>query len=338
VTIPHRVRLPRGAEAWAAVEPDDVLATRRAPTKARSVPIARPLRIASDQVAASIVVRPGTTVAAGEPLAEHGKRQVRAPVACLFVGWDPDDGTALIAPFDVPQPIHGHVRGRVESVADDEMVLAVNGVALEGVGGMGEVVHGELHVAVHDPGDELRASAIDVGASGRIVVGGSRASTETLIRARAMGVAGIVVGGLRDKELRDFDAIQRRRKEVESAGRGFGILLLEGYGKVGFDPGMFAWFRRHEGRLATLFAADRRMYVHDADPPPRRALLAREGDSVIARRRPYGGRAGRIIRVLDRPYAAPSGAIVHMALVRFEDGRIAAVPMANLEATAPAGD
>jgi hypothetical protein len=153
-----------------------------------------------------------------------------------------------------------------------------------------------------------------------------------------MGVAGIVVGGLRDKELRDFDAIQRRRREVESAGIGFGILVLAGYGKVSFDPGLFAWFKHHEGRLATLFAADRRIYVHDAHPPPRRALLAREGDSVIARRRPYGGRAGRVVRVLDRPQAVPSGAIVRTALVRFEDGRVAAVPMANLEATAPAGD
>ena len=48
---------------------------------------------------------------------------------------------------------------------------------------------------------------------GRIVVGGSRASAEALIRARAMGVAGMVLSGMLDKELRDFEAIQQRRRE-----------------------------------------------------------------------------------------------------------------------------
>ena len=342
MTIHHRISLPRGADAWVAtgqsVEPEDVVATRRTASEARSVPITGPLRIAPDRVVATIVVRPGDPVAAGELLAEHGRRQVRAPVGCLFVGWDREDGTALIAPFDAPQPIHAHVRGRVESMADDEIVVAVDGAALDGVGGIGEVVHGELHVAVHDPADELRASAIDVAASGRIVVGGSRASTETLIRARAMGIAGIVVGGMRDKELRDLDAIQQRRREAASTGRGFGVLLLEAYGKVGLDPGLFAWFRRHNGRMATLFGTDHRLIVHDAEPPPRRVVLARDGDAVIARRRPYGGRSGRILRVLDRPHAAPSGAIVRTALVRFDDGHVAPVPMANLEATEPTSE
>ena len=51
-------------------------------------------------------------------------------------------------------------------------------------------------------------------ATGRILVGGSRASAETLTRARAMGVAGIVLGGVLDKELRDFEATQQRRREI----------------------------------------------------------------------------------------------------------------------------
>ena len=31
---------------------------------------------------------------------------------------------------------------------------------------------------------------------------------------------------------------------------------------------MFAWFRAHDGHLASLFGAAARLYVYDAEPPP----------------------------------------------------------------------
>jgi hypothetical protein len=194
-------------------------------------------------------------------------------------------------------------------------------------------VHGELVVAVHDPGEELRAAAIDVGATGRILVGGSRASAETLTRARAMGVAGIVLGGVLDKELRDFEAIQRRRREIGGMTGSFGVLLLEGFGKVGIDPQRFAWFRAHAGHMASLFGSDGLLYVHDATAPPARRTLPRVGERVIAHRRPFQGRAGVLVAELEDLHATPSGIATRMGLVRFEDGRLAPVPLANLEVT-----
>jgi hypothetical protein len=165
------------------------------------------------------------------------------------------------------------------------------------------------------------------------VVGGSRASAETLTRARAMGVAGIVLGGVLDKELRDFEATQARRREVGGVRGDFAVLLLEGYGKVGLDPGLFAWFREHDGHLASLFGDEAQLYVYEAEPPPIRRGLPRPGDRVIAHRRPHAGQSGTLQRVLDGAHAAESGVVGRAALVRFEDGRAAIVPLANLEAT-----
>lgn len=146
-----------------------------------------------------------------------------------------------------------------------------------------------------------------------------------------MGVAGIVLGGVLDKELRDFEAIQRRRREV-GIGGDLAILLVEGFGKVGFDPGLFAWFQAQSGRLGSLFGTDGRLYVYDADPAPMRAVLPRAGDRVLAHRRPFAGQGGRLLRVLDGLHAVPSGIAARAGMVRFEDGRVATVPLANLEA------
>ena len=274
-----------------------------------------------------MVARPGASLEAGAILAEDDRgRQVRVAEACIYLGYDLDDGSAMIAPLSGSEPVLGHVRGEVISLEPEAIELRVAGALVAGVGGSGSAVHGELRIAVHEPAEELRASAIDVSATERIVVGGSRASAETLTRARAMGVAGIVLGGVLDKELRDFEATQRRRREVGGVRGDFAVILLEGYGKVGFDPGLFAWFRTHEGRMASLFGEAARLYVYDAGPPPLRRVLPRPGERVIAHRRPHAGQGGELVRVLDRLHAFASGVVGRAALVRFEDGHTAIVP------------
>ena len=340
MSVVHRVRLPVGAtpmvEVGHRVEPAEVLATRRAPRGGVSLPVASQLRRSAAGAASCVQARPGATLDAGAILADDGRgRQVTVAEPCIYLGYDLDDGSAMIAPLSGSEPVLGHVRGEVISLEPDLIERRVVGALVAGVGGSGNAVHGELHVAVHEPGDELRASAIDVGATGRIIVGGSRASAETLTRARAMGVAGIVLGGVLDKELRDFETTQQRRRKVGGVRGDFAVILLEGYGKVGFDPGLFAWFQTHEGRMASLFGEAALLYVYDAGPPPLRRVLPRPGERVIAHRRPHAGQGGELVRILDRLHASASGIVGRAALVRFEDGHTAAVPLANLEATEP---
>lgn len=336
----HRVRIPRGASAaitvGTEVQPDQVLAHHRRPGAPRRVPLAGPLHADPEHIAGLLVAAPGSMLAEGDVIArtEEG-REVRAPVEGLLLGVASSDSSALLSPLGDEEPVIGHVSGTVTAIEDGAITIEVPGVLIRGVGGTGSAVHGELVVAVHDPGEELRAAAIDVGATGKIVVGGSRASAETLTRARAMGVAGIVLGGVLDKELRDFEAIQRRRREVGGLTGSFGVLLVEGFGKVGIDPQRFAWFRAHAGRMASLFGADGLLYVYDAQLAPGRRSLPRVGERVIAHRRPFQGRAGVLVAELEDLHATPSGIPTRMGLVRFEDGRLAPIPLANLEATLP---
>jgi hypothetical protein len=336
----HRVRIPRGTVpsvlTGSEVQPDQVLGLHRRPGTPVRVPLASRLRVRPEAVAGLLVARPGARLAEGDAIARGTDgREALAPISGLLLGVSVIDGTALLAPLGPEEPVIGHVHGRVRAVEDGAITVEVPGTLVHGVGGTGEAVHGELVVAVHDPAEELRAAAIDVGATGKILVGGSRASAETLTRARAMGVAGIVLGGVLDKELRDFEAIQRRRREVGGLSGAFGVLLLEGFGKVGIDPQRFGWFKAHVGHVASLFGADGLLYVYDAAPAPGRRTLPRVGERVIAHRRPFQGRAGVLVAELDDLHATPSGIATRMGLVRFEDGRLAPVPLANLEATLP---
>jgi len=337
-SVVHRVRLPIAStpsvKVGARVQPADVLAKRRPPTDGVTIQVAGQLRLPAAAAAGSLVARPGAMLQRGEVLARDARgREVIVPQACLFLGYDPDHGTALLSPLGDEEPIVGHVRGRVTRVAPSAIDVRVAGAVVLGVAGSGAAVHGKLQVAVAGAGDELRAGAIDSETTGRIVVGGSRASAEALTRARAMGVAGVVLGGVLDKDLRDFEATQLRRREVGGGGGDFSIVLLEGYGKIGMDPGVFGWLQGHDGKLVSLFGDDARLYVYDADEPPSRRPLARAGDRVVGTRRPYAGAGGRLVRILGGLHVVSSGVPTRSGLVRFEDGRTGIVPLANLEAT-----
>ncbi len=334
----HRIALPRGSvphvQTGSQIRPDQVLASRREARQALRLPIAGPLGRQPADAAALMLVRPGDRLEPDQPMARGPDgREVRSPDHAILLAYSPSDGTALLVSLGAESPVIGHVAGSVLQVTPQFISVAVPGARLEGIGGMGDAVHGELAVAVHTHDEELRAGAIDVSAAGKILIGGSRASAETLTRARAMGVAGIVLGGILDKELRDFEAIQRRRREIGGMTGSFAVVLLEGYGKVALDGQLFAWFRQHAGRTASLFGQDRILYVHEAAQPPLRVPRAAVGDRVIIHRRPFHGRSGVLVGILDALHATPSGIPAVTGLVRLEDGRLAPIPLANLEAT-----
>jgi hypothetical protein len=69
---------------------------------------------------------------------------------------------------------------------------------------------------------------LDVGSAGTILVVGSRVDAETLTRARAMGICGVVVAGLSSKERRDFLASEARQRAALHRLPPFAVLVLDG--------------------------------------------------------------------------------------------------------------
>jgi hypothetical protein len=211
----HQVHLPAGAEAVVAVGdevgPGDPLARTVRAIAARTIPVAKPLRRKRGEMAELLLAKPGDRVRADQPLARTPEREVRSPIDALFLAYQPSDGMAHLLLLEPAEPIRSEVRGIVMEVEERSITVAVPGVQLTGTGGTGPAVHGQLSLLVSDAEAVLEPAAIDTDSAGRIVVGGSWASAEAITRARAVGVAAIVVGGLHARELADFAGLQRRR-------------------------------------------------------------------------------------------------------------------------------
>jgi hypothetical protein len=114
------------------------------------------------------------------------------------------------------------------------VTLQAEGRMLRGVEVLGDPTRGVLAGAGIERGGEagpglvLRQGSLDVGLAGSILVVGSRIEAETLTRARAMGLRGVIVAGLAGKERRDFMASESRQRAALHRLPTFAVLILDG--------------------------------------------------------------------------------------------------------------
>jgi hypothetical protein len=204
------------------------------------------------------------------------------------------------------------------------LVLATDGPALPGAHGAGSPARGRLEIA-GGPDAELRPSALDVGRAGTILVVGSRVDAETLIRARAMGIRGVIVGGLSEKDLRDFGASERRQHAGLHRPPPFAVLVLDGALRRPIAGPIVRLLVANEGREVGLVADPPCLLLgSDAPDPP---TVAPGFIRIV--HGPLAGREGRWSGLAGlRRFRA--GTHLEAGFVELEEGRIA-VPLADLE-------
>jgi len=206
-----------------------------------------------------------------------------------------------------------------------EIRLRTAGASLTGSFAAGSSARGRLELAT-DPFGELRAGGIDVGRSGSILVVGSRIDAEALTRARAMGVRGIVVASLPGKELRDFQASERRQRAALHPTPPFGVLVLEGATRRRIPSPVMALFEALTGREVSLLVDPPALVFDDADLelPPVAA------DWVHVRSGPSAGAEGRVVAVTGlRRFAA--NVMLEAARVAIDGEGVVDLPLGDLE-------
>ena len=227
-------------------------------------------------------------------------------------------GGALSDPLEIP--IAGIVREVRPGIA---ITVRAAGRGLRGIVALGGPTRGRLQ---GNPDSELRAGGLDVNSAGAILVVGSRIDAETLTRARAMGVRGVVVNGLSSKERRDFLASEARQRSALHRLPPFAVLVLDGAIRRQLAGAVLALLGDLSGHEVAI-VTDPPMLIFDLPgltvptPPP---------DLVRVREGVYAGREGHFVEAVGaRRFAG--AAHLEAGLVRFPDGTTAAVPIGDLE-------
>jgi hypothetical protein len=247
------------------------------------------------------LVRPGQPVEPGQPIIEHFRDQeaVGIPTTAAVVGLRP--GSVL---DDVPVPATGRlgrrssggtyrtrvcehgrdgitrlvagsgdtilyspVSGVVETVLPGRIQIRSEGLAIDAQVGWGRPSSGRIVMAVDGPGAEIQASRIDVSAAGAILVVGARIDLEAISRARAIGVAAVISGGMNSRHLRQLRSSEARQQAALHAAAPFGLLAIGGYGRVPVPGYLWDMLRAAEGRIAGILPGSRSLII-SGDPGP----------------------------------------------------------------------
>jgi hypothetical protein len=232
----------------------------------------------------------------------------------------------------------------VETIPRQGVVVESACSLVQGIFGIGGEVWGELLLAVASPDEPLGPGHLKPDMKGKIVVGGSFLPSETLTKAKELGVAGLVVGGIHDKDLRALLGYDLGVAITGTEQVGFTLILTEGFGAIPMAAKTFRLLSAHSGRQASISGATQiragvirpEIIIPRADAAPDHPADAqrtgiRLGDSVRIIRDPLFGKIGEVSALPSDLARIPTESDVRVLEVAFADGARAVIPRTNIE-------
>ena len=181
---------------------------------------------------------------------------------------------------------------------------------------------------------------------GAIVVGGARMTAGGIRRAREVGVAALICGGIDDADLRDVLGYDLGVAVTGSEKIGITLLVTEGFGDIAMAKRTFQLLLAHVGKMASVNGATQ---IRAGVMRPEIAVPLGEASSgeiftggatagildigtpVRIIRDPHFGLLGSVSALPEQPAVLGSGSKARVLEVALESGQRVTVPRANVE-------
>jgi hypothetical protein len=337
----------------AQVEADTVVARTELPGNVQTVNVAARLSMDPARVPDSLVVPVGSAVRKDDVIAEGKslfglvKQKATAPSDGTVESVSPVTGQLILREPPIPVEVDAYVRGVVTEVLPGEgVVVEATGALMQGIFGVGGETFGALRIVAGSPDEELAAGRLSAEHRGAVVVGGSYVSFATLMRARELGVAAVVVGGFDDHDLRELLGRDLGVAITGAEDLGFTLVLTEGFGRIRMAERTWRLLTAHEGQQASVSGATqiragvmrpeivipRPAGVESGQRGAGASLGIEVGSLLRVIREPYFGRIARVVELPPELQPLDTEARVRVMAVEFaDDHERAVVPRANVE-------
>jgi hypothetical protein len=340
-------------EAGDCVRADQPVARAELPGKVYPLNLANQLGVAPSEIIEYLVKRVGDSVQKGETLAENKplikwfKTEIASPITGTLESISTVTGQVLLREppriLDVLAYIDSVV---VETMPRQGVVVETVCSLVQGIFGIGGEAAGVLAVVVASPEDALTPDQLKPEMKGTVVVGGSFLSAEAMAKAREIGVAGLVVGGIHDKDLRALLGYDLGVAITGTEQVGFTLILTEGFGTIPMAQKTFKLLSAHAGEPASISGATqiRAGVIRPEIIIPKKAGAARMsaaelpqregirvGDPVRIIRDPLFGKIGQVSALPPDLQKIPTESEVRVLEVQFSDGSKAVIPRTNVE-------
>ena len=355
-TVIHRRRmlpLPGNVlvKAGDAVRSDQVVARAELPGKVFPINLANQLSVAPGEIKEYLTKKEGERVEKDEILAENKplikwfKTEIPSPVAGTIESVSTVTGQVLLREPPRVLELLAYVDGAiVETIPQHGVVVETTCSLVQGIFGIGGETSGEIVMAVKAPDEPLTPSHFTAAMKGKVVVGGSFLSADAMKQAKAVGVAGLVVGGIHDEDLRALLGYDLGVAITGTEQVGFTLILTEGFGTIPMATKTFTLLSAHAGRQASISGATQiragvirpEIIVPQTDEPTKGTVRTqregiRLGDPVRIIRDPMFGRIGEVSGLPPELTKIPTESEVWVLEVQLSDGKTVVVPRTNIE-------
>lgn len=335
------------------VRPDDVVARTLLPGSVEPINVANILSLPPEDVGEAMLKQKGEAISEGEIIAMTKsffglfKSECKSKITGTVESISSITGQVLLRGEPIPVEVKAYLDGTVTEVIEGEGVEVTSWCAfVQGIFGIGGETHGEIKVAVTDPGTILTDKEIDDSFAGKVIVGGSMVTAEAIKKAVKVKAAGIVVGGFDDKDLRDFLGYDIGVAITGSEAIGVTLVVTEGFGQINMAQKTFDLLKDKEGQLACINGATQiragvirpeLIIPYDFDihaitkADDFREQGLQIGSPVRVIRHPYFGILGSVTGLPPELKVLESGSRARILEVELKDGRKVIVPRANVE-------
>jgi len=355
----HRVRrlLPIAGDVLVkegdTVAAQDIVAETFMPGEITPVNIANILSLPPGDVAECMLKKQRDPILVGDAIARTKgifglfKNTCPARVAGTLESVSSVTGQIMIRGEPEPVQVQAYLSGLVKTVLPGEGVVIETDVSfVQGIFGIGGETYGRIVMACDSHDQELTADLIKPVMKDCIVVGGARMTDAAIERAREVGAAAIISGGMDDEDLRDFLGYDLGVAITGSEDVGITLIITEGFGEIAMAERTFDLLGSRAGADASVNGATQiRAGVMRPEilipltaesraraPKPGRT----DGQLVPGRpvriiRDPYFGVIGTVGDLPAEPQVLDSGSRARVLEVKLDSGDSVVIPRANVE-------
>ena len=335
------------------VSPDDVVARTHLPGNVVPLNVANKLGLPPEDLELVMVKKEGDEIKEGEPLAvkksfiKWFSSTCEATINGKVESISHVTGQVLQRGEPIPVEVKAYLKGKVTEVIPNEgVVVTCVGSFVQGIFGIGGETSGNIMIATPDNSTVLSEDLIKPEMKDMIIVGGSLVTADAFRKALKTGIRGIVVGGLDDKDLRDFLGYDIGVAITGSEDISTTLVITEGFGQMNMAAKTYELLKQHEGEMACINGATQ---IRAGVIRPEVVIPAASQVKIEESARSeeiQGLQAGSVVRVIRHPYFGQLGKVTDLPSplqkleseskarvleVEFDDGTRATVPRANVE-------
>lgn len=346
------------AKVGDAVRADQVVAETHLPGDVESVNVVNRLGITPAELPQYMLKKEGEAVAEGEALARAKSffglftSEIPSPITGTVETISTVTGQVLLRHPPRPVAVKAFLDGRVVAVREGEgATVECTATFIQGIFGVGPETYGELQIVAASKAEPLGPEKIQDAHKGKIIVGGSLVTYDAIDAARKKGVAGIVAGGLHDEDLKRLLGYDLGVAITGQEPIGITVVVTEGFGQIDMAERTFNLLRTRAGARMSLSGATQiragvirpEIVIPYDDASGTGAGTGtsastsegaglQAGDAVRCIRRPWFGRIGKVKALPPELRTVESETKVRVLEMELDDGEVAVLPRANIEA------